>query len=201
MATNVLFHDKTMIPGENDLVIHFRDFSLGAGHESPNETNVFMTIEGQPNHLSFPPYAFYERIIQAHGYDTIWIAVDPKTQAHSIVQAIVDNFGARIHGGTVEEDFQFLSFARHFVPATSTFSWWAAFFGPEGRTIHWPVVHSGSAPWCNLLWDGNGARHVYHDWFHNIECAGLDEARQQCLSTDLRAREDWLPFYHGIPYV
>ena len=153
-------------PGLNDVVITIRKFGKG------NWGSPFDKWR-RKNRLSIPPLIYYERILDEGKFDNIWVVLDPCLQDHPIPQQLVRLFGAKFHNGSVEEDFQFISYAPTVILSPSTFSWWATFLGSTShhRTIHFPIMPTEvPMPWCDLMLRWPKPNHpvtIYHDWYRN----------------------------------
>ena len=153
---------KKPLPGPNDAVIYFRNYNTSPWSKV---FSVWFTFR----RLRAPPFVFFERILTQNKFENIWIVAHPCQQKHPIVKEIVKKFGAKVHTGNAEEDFQFISSAQTIIMSPSTYAWWAAFFSSSTTTVHFPIM-PGPLPmdnWCELMMrhtENNRKRFVYHDW-------------------------------------
>ena len=183
------------IPNLNDIVIHFRDFSVSRRRrrrlqtQLNNDTPPLFNRWEDDIRVNIPPAIYYDQILEAGNYDTIWLVAQPNTRGHPIIQHLLTKFGdkARMrHSETPDEDFQFISYASNIILSPSTFGWWAAFFAANGdgcTTIHFPIMpYPVPMPWCELAsgFRGSSSNVIYHDWFSSNTTTNIDEAQWLC---------------------
>ena len=113
---------------------------------------------------------YFDRILEAGNYTTIWLLGEPGVHQHPVVQQLLEKFADKAifrAGQTAEEDFQFISFASNIVLTPSTFGWWAAFFAVDGdcrKTIHFPIMPMlVPMTWCDLVGGFDGSNVIFHD--------------------------------------
>ena len=98
------------------------------------------TIWNNVNHQSMvqPPMAFYRRVIEDGGFQSIGIICEDNRHPLLSVLAKMDGVCSVVCGGDPANDYAALCGATNLVPAYSTFSTSASFFAPRLQTMWLP---------------------------------------------------------------
>ena len=177
-------------PGPDDAVLYFRNYGRAPWG------SVFDVYMGWAARLRAPPVIFFERILRQRKFSNVWVVGHPCQHKHPIVQYLVAHFGAKLHAGTDEQDFEFLSSAKTIILSPSTYGWWAAFFSSSSATVHYPIM-PGRVPmrtWCGLMLRHTPEmqrRVIYHDWYtgrqYNGTPADVEAAYRVCMDYEKHA--------------
>ena len=111
---------------EDHLVIHVRSGDVMQSGEGKNHSNY-----GQP------PLAYYQHVIETHGYTQITIVTEPD-QANPVLAALQAQYGdkVRIQSRSVAEDVGLILRARHFCGGTGTFAQALAYASRHIERLH-----------------------------------------------------------------
>lgn len=113
------FNDK---PGENDLVLHFRNY----------------------NHVKNVPISYYKELIESDDYDTVWLV---SREVNDTIKTLLTKYkNTKVKMGGSANDFLFICNATNIGISQSTFSWWAAFISKANK-IYFPLGTNNSYLW------------------------------------------------------